>query len=104
MLLVSAHHECVEYQRLQRAYDDAIIVWEQERHSNVRLITDHGLPCIQDSVPPLCTSKTVWTEEAKARMGSLDQPQRGLAGQCSLQSQDANRSSKANLSSALPDS
>jgi NMD protein affecting ribosome stability and mRNA decay len=24
--------ECVEYQRLQRAYDDAIVVWEQDRH------------------------------------------------------------------------
>jgi hypothetical protein len=38
MLLVSAHNECVEYQRLQRSYDDASIVWEQERHLNVRLI------------------------------------------------------------------
>jgi hypothetical protein len=38
MLVMSAHNECVEYERLQRAYDDAIIVWEQERHSNVQLI------------------------------------------------------------------
>jgi hypothetical protein len=38
MLVMSAHNECVEYQRLQRAYDDAIIVWEQDRHPNVRPI------------------------------------------------------------------
>jgi hypothetical protein len=30
--------ECVEYQRLQHAYDDAIVVWEQDRHPNVRPI------------------------------------------------------------------
>jgi hypothetical protein len=35
---MSAHNECVEYQRLQRSYEDAIIVWKQDRHSNVRLI------------------------------------------------------------------
>jgi hypothetical protein len=38
MLVMSAHNECVEYQRLQRTYDDAIIVWEQERNPNVRPI------------------------------------------------------------------
>lgn len=38
MLVMSTHNECAEYQRLQRSYEDAIIVWEQERHSNVRLI------------------------------------------------------------------
>jgi hypothetical protein len=38
MIVMSAHNECAEYQRLQCAYDDAIIVWEQERHSNVQLI------------------------------------------------------------------
>jgi len=36
--MMSAHNECVEYRRLQRAYDDAIILWEQERHSNVQAI------------------------------------------------------------------
>jgi hypothetical protein len=36
--VMSAHNECVEYQRLQHAYDDAIIVWEQDRHPNVRPI------------------------------------------------------------------
>jgi len=35
---MGAHNECVEYQRLQHAYDDAIIVWEQDRHPNVRPI------------------------------------------------------------------
>jgi hypothetical protein len=36
--VMSAHNECVEYQRLQRAYDDAIVVWEQDRHPNVQPI------------------------------------------------------------------
>jgi hypothetical protein len=35
---MSSRNECVEYQRLQHAYDDAIIVWEQDRHPNVRPI------------------------------------------------------------------
>jgi hypothetical protein len=38
MIVMSAHNECVEYQRLQHAYDNAIIVWEQDRHPNVRPI------------------------------------------------------------------
>ena len=38
MIVMSAHNECVEYQRLQRAYDDAIIVWEQDRLPHVRPI------------------------------------------------------------------
>jgi hypothetical protein len=38
MIVMSAHNECVEYQRLQHAYDDAIVVWEQDRHPNVRPI------------------------------------------------------------------
>ena len=40
---MSAHNECVEYQRLQRSYDDAIIVWEQDRHPNVRPINREQL-------------------------------------------------------------
>jgi hypothetical protein len=43
MLVMSAHNECAEYQRLQRAYDDAIIVWEQDRHPNVRPINREKL-------------------------------------------------------------
>ena len=38
MIVMSAQNECVEYQRLQRAYDDAIIVWEQDRLPHVRPI------------------------------------------------------------------
>jgi hypothetical protein len=38
MIAMSGRNECVEYQRLQHAYDDAIIVWEQDRYSNVRPI------------------------------------------------------------------
>jgi hypothetical protein len=38
MTVMSARNECVEYQRLQHAYDDAIIVWEQDRHLNIRPI------------------------------------------------------------------
>lgn len=43
MLVMSAQNECAEYQRLQRAYDDAIIVWEQDRHPNVRPINSEKL-------------------------------------------------------------
>ena len=43
MIVMSAHNECVEYQRLQHAYDDAIIVWEQDRHPNVRPINREKL-------------------------------------------------------------
>ena len=43
MLVMTAHNECAEYQRLQRAYDDAIIVWEQDRHPNVRPINREKL-------------------------------------------------------------
>jgi hypothetical protein len=43
MLVMTAHNECVEYQRLQHAYDDAIIVWEQGRHPNVRPINREKL-------------------------------------------------------------
>jgi hypothetical protein len=43
MVVMRAHNECVEYQRLQRAYDDAIIVWEQDRHPNVRPINRERL-------------------------------------------------------------
>jgi hypothetical protein len=35
--------ECVEYQRLQHAYEDAIVVWEQDRHPNVRPINREKL-------------------------------------------------------------
>jgi hypothetical protein len=35
--------ECVEYQRLHQAHEDAIIVWEQERHPNVRPINREKL-------------------------------------------------------------
>jgi hypothetical protein len=35
MVVMRAHNECVEWQRLQHAYDDAIVVWEQDRHPNV---------------------------------------------------------------------
>jgi hypothetical protein len=35
---MSAHNECVKYQRLQHAYDDAISAWEQDRHPNVQPI------------------------------------------------------------------
>jgi hypothetical protein len=38
MIAMSAHNECVEYRRLQDAYDDAIVVWEQDRHPHVRPI------------------------------------------------------------------
>ena len=48
MVVISAHNECVEYQRLQRAYDDAIIVWEQERHSNVQAI-NRGKPTTEEA-------------------------------------------------------
>jgi hypothetical protein len=43
MIVMSAHNECVEYQRLQHAYDDAIIVWEQDRHPDVRPINREKL-------------------------------------------------------------
>jgi hypothetical protein len=35
--------ECAEYQRLQRAHEDAIIVWEQDRHPNVQPINRQKL-------------------------------------------------------------
>jgi hypothetical protein len=38
MIAMSGRNECVEYLRLQQVYDDAIVVWEQDRHSNVRPI------------------------------------------------------------------
>jgi hypothetical protein len=38
MLVMSARNECLEYQRLNRSYEDSIIVWEQDRNSNVRPI------------------------------------------------------------------
>jgi hypothetical protein len=43
MVVMSAKNECVEYQRLQRAYDDAIILWEQERYSNVQATIEADL-------------------------------------------------------------
>jgi hypothetical protein len=48
MVVMSAHNECGEYQRLQRAYDDAIILWEQERHSNVQAI-NRGKPTTEEA-------------------------------------------------------
>jgi hypothetical protein len=38
MVVMSTHDECVEYQRLQHAYDDAIVVWEQDRLPSIRPI------------------------------------------------------------------
>jgi hypothetical protein len=49
MVVMSAKNECVEYQRLQRAYDDAIILWEQERYSNVQAI-NRGRPTTEEAV------------------------------------------------------
>jgi hypothetical protein len=43
MIAMSAHNECVEYQRLQHAYDDAIIVWEQDRLPSIRPINTQKL-------------------------------------------------------------
>src|ERR1700722_4617361 len=33
---LTAHNECLEYQRLQHAYDDAILVGEQDRLPSIR--------------------------------------------------------------------
>jgi hypothetical protein len=35
--------ECVEYQRIQKAYDDAIIEWEEDRHPGVQPINREKL-------------------------------------------------------------
>lgn len=43
MIGMTAHNECAEYQRLQRAHDDDVIAWEQERHPNVRPINRQKL-------------------------------------------------------------
>jgi hypothetical protein len=56
MVVMSTHNECMEYQRFQRTYDDAIIVWERERYSNVQLIN---------------TGKATTEEAAKLRSQAL---------------------------------
>src|SRR5450631_2808084 len=43
MIVMSAHNDCVEYQQLQRAYEDAIVVWEEDRLPNVRPINRQKL-------------------------------------------------------------
>ena len=48
IVVMSAHNECVEYQRFTTPYDDAIAVWEQERHSNVQVI-NRGKPTTEEA-------------------------------------------------------
>jgi hypothetical protein len=38
MIAMSGRNECVEYLRLQQVYDDAIVVWEQDRLPSIRPI------------------------------------------------------------------
>jgi hypothetical protein len=73
MVVMSAKNECVEYQRLQRAYDDAIILWEQERYSNVQAIT----PFEVGYEHPTITSVTEQAQEAGLEIGDAIEPLNG---------------------------
>jgi hypothetical protein len=41
MLVMGAHNQCAEHERLRGVCEDALTVWEQVRHANVRSI-DRG--------------------------------------------------------------